>query len=220
LIGLGASLKTVPIVLVLALLPSARSVRECAVLAGAAVAVPLLSLAPFLAVHPGDVKDALGYTGLPGVGGLSLAVQPEYGGVWLQLRPAHANGLSRLLLDHGSLFTLLPLAGAGALLVSRRVEPARAATILWLVVYCFGAAFFFQYLVWGLPFFIMAGYLREAALLQAAVLVPTALFYLGPWQSNLPQYVYTPLMIATWIGLLAWLAVSVRRASLAPRAAA
>jgi hypothetical protein len=219
LIGLGASLKTVPIVVVLALLPTARSARECVLLAGAAVAVPLLSLAPFLAVHPGDVKDALSYTGLPGVGGLSLAVQPEYGGVWLQLRPPHANGLSRLLLDHGSLFTLLPLAAAGALLTARRVEPARAATILWLVVYCFAAAFFFQYLVWGLPFFIMAGYLREAALLQAAVLVPTALFYLGPWQSDLPQYVYTPLMIATWIGLLAWLAASVRRASMAPRAA-
>lgn len=64
----------------------------------------------------------------------------------------------------------------------------------------------------------MAGYLREAALLQAAVAVPSALFYLGPWKSDLPQYVYTPLMIvytplmiATWLGLLAWLAVTARR---------
>lgn len=55
------------------------------------------------------------------------------------------------------------------------------AVLLWLAVYAFGVNFFFQYLVWGLPFFVMAGYIRSTLVVQLLVLPPTLLFYLRPW---------------------------------------
>jgi hypothetical protein len=75
----------------------------------------------------------------------------------------------------------------------------RAASILWLAVWAFGTGFFFQYLVWGLPFLLLDRHLREVAVLQAAVLLPMLLFYLGPWHRELVVVVYATVMLALWV---------------------
>ena len=67
LIGLGAAVKTVPLLLVLPLLGSARSWREAAELAGGAFAVLLLTIGP-LWVSGIDLSRVVGYTGIPGCG--------------------------------------------------------------------------------------------------------------------------------------------------------
>ena len=77
----------------------------------------------------------------------------------------------------------------------------RAAAILWLTVWAFGTGFFFQYLVWGLPFLLLDGHVRAAALLQVAVLLPMLLFYLGPWHREIVVTLYATVMLAIW---LAW----------------
>ncbi len=57
--------------------------------------------------------------------------------------------------------------------------------------------------MWGLPFFILAGHHGKVMGLQAAVLVPTILFELRPWPSDLAYWTYVPLMVGTWLALTA-----------------
>ncbi len=93
LIGLAASIKTVPGLVVLALLPSARGWREAVTLVVASIALPLLALAPFWAADAEAVRRMLRYNGLPGLGGLTLAVQPDLAEAWLR-RPVGYNGVN------------------------------------------------------------------------------------------------------------------------------
>jgi hypothetical protein len=108
----------------------------------------------------------------------------------------------------------------------RRRLPARdAAVVLWLGLYVLGTAFAFQYAVWGLPFLLVAGRLRWALWMQAALLVPELIYYFGPWHGpELLIPLYVALMGVVWLGQAVALAVSVRtsprRASAPARAAA
>jgi hypothetical protein len=83
-----------------------------------------------------------------------------------------------------------------------RYRPAAvdAAALLWLVVYAFSSNFFLNYLVYGLPFFIMAGFLVEVAVLQALLIAPTVAFYvaLRPSPSTATGVLYIPALIALW----------------------
>lgn len=88
LIGVGANVKTVPLVVVFALLPWCRGPREAVTLAAAAAVVPLAALAPWLTAHPDATAEALRYTGAPGVGGLGLLVQPNLIEFWLGAQPS------------------------------------------------------------------------------------------------------------------------------------
>ncbi|HEX8053083.1 MAG TPA: glycosyltransferase 87 family protein [Thermoleophilaceae bacterium] len=210
LIGLGASVKSAPGLVLLALLPTVASRREAATLIGAAVAVPLAALAPFLAADASGVVRALGYAGIPGEGGLTMIVDPDLARYWVQnAKDVRPNGLSSFLSQHGSLFTGAALLAAAGLLVRHRVEPRRAALILWLTFYVLGTGFAFQYVIWGLPFLILAGRLRWAFALQAALLVPTLIYYTGPFPAlDVLVPVYFVLMAAVWLGLAAALAVT------------
>jgi hypothetical protein len=51
------------------------------------------------------------------------------------------------------------------------------ATILWLAFYVFAANIFFGYWVWGIPFFLMAGYLRATLALETLLAIPTLLVF-------------------------------------------
>lgn len=211
LIGVGASIKTVPLVVVLALLPQASSRREAAGLVGAAIAVPLVLLAPWLAAEPAATSAALRYSGVPGYGGLSLLAQPSLAEVHLlNGRPGQATDLTVTLLQLGPPITLGALAAVFALLVWRRPDPATGALLVWLSIFSFGLNFGPRYVVWGVPFMLMAGYLRAAAVVQA-IAFPAAVIILArrfdaPW----PATVYTVLMLAllalflAWLVLLAW----------------
>jgi hypothetical protein len=213
LIGVGASIKTVPGLVVLALLPTVRSPREAATLVGAAVAVPLALLAPFLAATPGDTVDAFTYRGLPGHGGISLVVQPGLAELWVKETPVALNGVNEWLFDHGWLVTVPALGALGVLLAATRLDAPDATVLLWLVVYVFGINFLLQYLPWGLPFFLMAGHLWRVAQLQAALLVPTVISYSRPWESDAVLWVYVPVMVAVWAAFAVALVVLARRAA-------
>lgn len=197
LIGLAGAIKTVPIVMVLALLPSARDWREGARLVAAAATVPLAMLAPFAVSDFGAVRHLADYGGVPGAGGISLVVQPNLAHIWLT-GPVAANGLTRWIVDNQTVVNVVLFGGLAVLFALRRPAPMRAASILWLAVWAFGTGFFFQYLVWGLPFLILDRHLRGVALLQAAVLLPMLLFYLGPWHSELVVVVYATAMLVIW----------------------
>ena len=219
LIGLGASVKTVPLLMLLALAPSVRSPRELATLAGAAVAVPVAMLAPFLAVDAGSVIDHLRYRGFPGLGGLSLVATPQYPLFWQADHLPPTGGQTIFLLDHGDLITAAGLLAAAAVLARFRPDPLGAATIVWLAVWVFGVNFFVQYLVWGLPFLLARGQLRTVAAIHALAGPAVLLLYLERSEEWLLWSVYTVPMIALWVLFAVVLARTVRDyAAVMPRA--
>jgi hypothetical protein len=201
-----------------ALIPCVQSWRELVTLGAAAAAVPLVLVAPFLVTSPSYVESALrDYHGFPGIGGLSLAVQPELAESWLKgadAAPPEYSRLTQRLVDNAPLVTYAIVGAVLGFLVRFRPRPVVGASILWLAFLTLAPGFFFQYLIWGLPFFVMAGYVRAVALLQAAVALPMVLGYMAPWESDAPIYVYVPMVLAVWGAMLAALAVLTRRVAL------
>ena len=211
LIGLGGLLKTVPLIVVLALLPSARSWREGAALIAAAAVMPVLAFLPFVLADPSGVETALRYRGVPGVGGLSLLVQPELARVWMNEAPIEGTSITFALLDWGGPWTALVLLAVGAFLLRFRPGPVEGTALLYLAVWAFGLNFFLQYLVWGLPFLLMAGYVREVAWAQVLILPAAVLVYLRPWEEIAAAYAYLPASLAVWVAAVAgFLALSLR----------
>jgi hypothetical protein len=206
LIGLGASVKTVPLLLLLALLPAVRSPREALTLVGAAAAVPLALLAPYLVTDPGAVWDHLTYRGFPGLGGLSLLAQPDLPLFWQAGHEYDPNGATEFLLEMGGgVVVALGLLATAALLARFRPEPLDASVFVWLAVWLVGVNFFIQYLVWGLPFLIARGELRVAAVLQLVAAPALLLLYVDINTDWAVWAIYTvPLLVlyALWAGLL------------------
>lgn len=198
LIGLGGSVKTVPLLMLLALAPSVRSPRELVTLVTAAAAVPLAMLAPFLAVDPGAVYDHLTYRGFPGLGGLSLVVQPDYVLFWQAGHAAPSGAGTDFLLDYGGVVAAAGLIAAAAVLARFRPEPLDAAVIVWFAVWLLGVNFFIQYLVWGLPFLLARGELRRALAIQLLAAPALLLLYVDVSEEWLLWALYTTPMIALW----------------------
>lgn len=201
LIGLGTAIKTVPIVLLAAFLPACRDRREAGALVAAAVAVPVLTLVPWLiADGEATLRSLRQHRALPGIGGISLVIQPDLGKFWLSRVPVDLSSLNRTLVDHQGLAVALLMAPVAALTMARRIAPVHAAAILLLGMEVLGISFTFQYAVWALPFALMAGYLWQVAAVQAALVIPTLLIYQGLSLSS-PHRVYVPLMIVIWVAL-------------------
>jgi hypothetical protein len=224
LIGTGVVLKTTPVVMLLALLPAVRSWREAAKLLAAGAVVPIVVAAPWLVTSFDEMRQALRYRGFPGTSGLSILLQPEFGEQLL--RQVSPNAVVDFLYDRGQALVLAVIAGVAAFAARRRPDwgPAQVATMIWLAFYVVTPAFFFQYLVWGIPFFLLAGHLRLALATQAAALIPTVLFYMAPWESNGVAAPYAITMILLWAlfaGAFAYFVLGPeRRAALAARVAA
>ena len=211
LIGAGAAIKTVPMLMVLALLPS-TTLRDGARLLAAAVAVPILAMAPFALSDPDGVAGILDYRGAPGLGGFGLLVQPGLAASWLAQDPIVFTGFSTFVYEQGARITLVAVIALALFLLRYRPAPLEAAVLLWLVVYAFSPNFFFQYLIWGLPFFLMAGYVRAVAILQGVVLVPALIAYSAPISAaDTAALVYVPIMIGVWIAAAAGAFVLGRR---------
>ncbi len=210
LIGVGCAIKTVPILMLVALLPTADSWRERGVLVGAAIAVPLVALAPFLAFDYVGTRSALRYRGLPGLGGLGLLAQPELLELWFRAQRVAFSQLTLTLLDVGRYILGAALGVLTVVGIRRRMPSEQVAALLWLLVYLLGVTFFFSYLVWGLPFFLMAGYIRQTAALQAFVVVPTLLSIVLPDQTGL-IVLYGVWMAALFAAMAFAAAVLIRR---------
>ncbi len=198
LVGIGFAIKTTPIFVLLALLPAARSRREAAVLLAAAGAVVAAVLAPFLLTTPDELLQGLRYRGFPGTSGLSLLLQPELAE---QLtRSVTRSGAVEWLYDRGPVLVLGALVATAAFTTrwGRDWSAAERASLLWAAFYVVTPAFFVQYLVWGLPFLLLAGRLRLAAAVQVVALAPTVIFYRTPWEDERIAVPYAIGMITLW----------------------
>ncbi len=216
LIGVGGALKTVPLLLLLALLPSVRSRREALTLLAAAALPLVLAFAPFAVAGKLPSPHVLTYRGLPGAGGLSLLAQPDLSLATLGISGARLSGLSDALVRHGSLLVGAGLLAVAAVGVRSRARAPQLAVLLWLAVYAFGVNFFFQYALWGLPFFLMAGYVREVLVVQAVLLLPTLIFYLRPWHRPIVAVTYTAVMLLVLVACFGAFGLLARRLLLAP----
>jgi hypothetical protein len=78
---------------------------------------------------------------------------------------------------------------------------------VWVATWALGAGFFFQYLVWGLPFLILAGWLQVTMLLELVLLLPTLIFYETPWHAEGIVVVFAAAMLVVWVAWLGGLAV-------------
>ncbi len=200
LIGLGAAIKTVPGLMLLALLPSARTKREAGTLVAATAVVPVLSAVPYLAASgTGWISTLIHYHGGLGLGGLSLVAQPDLPLNWLHVGANTLNGVSTWLLAHGELVPLAAIVLAAAFLLRFRVAAPLAAVLIWLTIYVFGVDFFMQYMVWGLPFFLMAGYIRQVLLLQLLLLGPVLVIYHGVRHAWVANVFYIAPMLIVWV---------------------
>lgn len=214
LIGVGAAIKTVPLLMILALAPSARSWREAATLASAAGAVLVASLAPFVATTPDEALFVFTYHGVPGFGGVSLLTQPSFAQDVLAGKPVQATRALLFMRDHGHQVVLLPALAALALLFARRrPDPVTASVLLWLVVWAFGANFFLQYLVWGLPFLVVRGHLRAVAAVQAGLLLALLATYNAPVGEGWALALYTVPIVLAWLAALAGIFAIARSAT-------
>ena len=214
LIGLGGSIKTIPLLMVLVLLPSARSRREAAALVVCAAAVPLLAIVPWLVSEGTGWTRVFRYNGAPGLGGLSLLAQPDLAPAWFGLGEARPNGFSQALFDASRYVAGASVLAAGALLLRFRASATIAAVVVWLTVYAFGVTFFMQYAVWGIPFFLMAGYVKRVLVLELALLGPVLVTYAGVADSAWVVWAfYVVPMLAVWAAMTFALLVLLRRLS-------
>jgi hypothetical protein len=198
LIGVGAAIKTVPGLLLLAVLPRSASRREAAVAAGAAVAVPFLLLVPFALATPDAIDIVARYHGAPGLGSLSLVVQPDLPSGWFGQRLVERSALTDGLQDLRTPIVLAALGTLGLWLARVRPAPFVAAAMVWLTFYVFGVNFFLQYAVWGLVFLILAGELPMAVVLQALVLAPLLVTYAHVRGARAVDVLYSVPMLAFW----------------------
>lgn len=223
LIGVGAAIKSVPVVMLAALLPSVRSRREAGALVAPAIAIPLIALAPFLVADlHGTVTAIRTQRALPGFGGLSLLAEPSLAKMWLHQQPQKLNSVAHFLFANEHLVLGVLLLPVVAVIFLRRLRPTPAAALLWCAVVTFNPGFGFHYVVWALPFALMAGYLWQIAVVEAALFVPAALLYWHPFGSP-PTGLYVGSMIAIWFmataTIVLWTRVTYSRAaSSAPRA--
>jgi hypothetical protein len=218
LIGLGASFKTVPLFMVLALLPTARSRREAVTVVAIAAAIPVVSVLPFLAADRHATLHSLtANKGIPGWGGLSLLLQPHLLRDYLGGGPpVNLFGVTSFLYREQNVIVALAALATGAFLFVKRIDAVHGAALIWLVVYVVNPDMAFQYWVWGIPFFLLARRPLEVAALQLLVALPSAMLY---FHFAVPQlrWLYVPLMDLVWVGLAIAALLAFRRATQSAR---
>jgi uncharacterized membrane protein len=212
LIGAGAAVKTVPLLMLLALAPSARSRRELLSLVGSAAALPVLAFVPFLAAAGTGWLATLKYNGAIGLGSISLVAQPSLALNWLHLDSSPASSFSLELWRESRLIAGTTLVAAGLLLWRTRARAPLGAAIVWLTVYAFGVTFFMQYMVWGLPFFMMAGFIRPVLWLELALIGPLFVIYHRVAHAWVAVVLYVVPMLLVWAALTVALGLAIRRA--------
>jgi hypothetical protein len=203
LLGLGCAIKTAPILLILALLPTAVSRREMVRLAAWAAAIPLAVLAPFVVADPSGTVAALRYGGFPGAGGIGLLVQPGLARHYLG--DYDLSSANELLQRLGWLLTAGGVTVSTVTAFRAKLSAIPAAALLWLGVYATGINWYPQYLAWGVPFFLMAGWVWPVAAADLALLPTIVIAYrdrlpgalVPPGSVGVP--LYAGLMDALWL---------------------
>jgi len=182
LLAAGGLIKLVPLLFVGALLPTARSLREAAVLIASSVVPVICVLAPFLAVDPHGVIHTLDYGGFPGGGGLAVITEPSLARHFLGDYTFPLSPIARTLEHHGIGLTLAAYAVVVAVLIRRRVPAAEAAFVIALTLLVFGVNFYEQYLLWLLPIALLCG---RVAMVFVIEVVMTIYLYI---EGSLPTH--------------------------------
>jgi hypothetical protein len=212
LIGAGVAIKTFPIVVLLALLPTARRMREVAAAAAAAILVPAAVILPWLLADPRDVAFALSYRGGSGAGGLSLLVQPGLADGWFNAGSLIPSSTTRALVDAAPMLMVLSLATCTAVFVAARTPSTVAGLGIFLAGYVLGVNFFMQYAVWGLAFAAAAGWVRTALVVQSALVIPLIITYgARPWPQRWINVPYTAILDLLWVACAVALVRLLRR---------
>ncbi len=122
------------------------------------------------------------------------------------------------VLQHLNAPMVLVMTGALTwLLWRRRVEPIRAAAILWLGLFVAGVNWYPNYLNWGLPFFLMTGWVTWVALMEVALL-PFCLRYVAGFVEVLNERRAALLVLSAAIAWLMWASrLAAQAARLMPR---
>ena len=205
LIGIGAVIKTVPLLLILPLLFSARSLRERAQLVGVTAGIVALVCLPFFLAEPGGFRHGpLSYSGVPSRGGLSLIADPAFAAARRTdislVYSGEPSALARWISHANGPITVLVLILVAAFLYRYRPALIDSVVLLWLAVFVFSPNFLLQYLIWALPFFIMAGYLKEVAVLQIALIPALIITYVNiSALSDRAADAYVAMMICLWL---------------------
>jgi hypothetical protein len=208
LIGVGVAVKTFPIVVVLALLPTARRWSQAIAVTVTAIVVPALVTLPWYLADPRNVSFALSYRGGWGAGGLSLLVQPTLADGWFNAGSLAPSPLTTALVRAAPLLLGAALLACFVVLVRAAAPPLVAGTVLFLAGYAFGVNFFMQYVVWGLAFAVAAGYLRSVLAIQAALVFPLVVTYgRRPWPQEWVDVPYTIILDGLWEVILGTLIV-------------
>lgn len=217
LLAVAASIKTVPLLLVVPFAAAARDRREGATVVAVAVGGALLALLPFYLQTPAAVSSLGGYHGLPAVGGLSLVLQPTFAAELLAGDPQPVDGFLAFLRDDATTVLLAPaMLVLAVLLFRRRVDVLTGICLTWLVVYVFGVNFSVTYLGWAMPFFLARGHWRGVLAVQLAV-TPLTLLLMGAYDPPLAvvYLIYTAVMAGLWFYGAALLALLGRGAPVA-----
>lgn len=211
-LGIGAGIKTVPILGLLALYPTAVDNRERVKLTIVAAAIPCLAVLPFEVAYTGTVHTILRYHGLAGLGGLSLLVQPHLVHHW-PASLAHLNLANRVLKHLTIPLVLVGLAFAAWVALRKRMHPYAAAGLVFGAFVVASPNFFLQYSLWVFVPVIAAGYLRTATAAAIAWILPIALVFtteLGLW-STVPTTLYAVTAYLMLIGFAAMVIALARR---------
>jgi|GEM_PF-5537384 len=172
LLGAGASVKTVPILFVLAFLPTVKDRRERITLTLSAVAVPALLLLPFAVANADGVRHALSYSGFPGGGGLALLADPGLAKHYLgdgNIRPS--NVFSGWLEAHAQWITVVTVVIVAVWLRRARIEPLDGCVVLAVALLAFAVNFYDQYLIWLVPVSLASNRIVFGAVIEA-IIVP------------------------------------------------
>jgi len=209
LIGVAASLKPTPFFLLVALLPWAKSRAEIARLVIPALAIPLLLLAPFLIAHAGDTVEGLRENrGFPGLNGVSLPVSLY----WDNIFGTDPTRALDFLTDAQQPIVALTVAAIAVLLWRHRLPPAQGAALVWLGVLAATPHLAWQYPIWGLPFFLMGGYVRAVAIAQLVAIVPLLIFYRGEQATGfLLHGLYFPFAFGLYVAVVVAFVLIVRK---------
>jgi len=213
LIGIGADIKLPAGLAALSLVALTCGWRERARLVGWTALVPVVTVAPFALVTPRAARIALTYHGLPGVGGLSLLVQPAFALAWYHNQSVALSSLEKDAMHVSGDVTVAAILLVMAACWRWRPAPAIGASLMYLAVYVFGVNYLLQYVVWILPFLLLAGLFRTMAGLQALYLVPLWFRYHNSFTNppeNAPligsvtaiRDVYVPAMALLWLFFL------------------
>jgi hypothetical protein len=208
-IGAGAAIKTTPIFVVLALLPTAIDNRERLRVAAVALAIPVLAVLPFAAVNHHTVHAIASYHGAPGAGGLSLLAQPRLAYDWLTTTYIPIGHI-----DHGLGHVATVLGIAGVAIVTYiawrcKADPLTTAVLIYAALLLSSVNFFLQYVAWLLPLVIAWGALRIAAAVTAIWTVPLVFRYAhelhwhgATWSHWAVLGIYVPVMDAIYVVVL------------------